>query len=157
MTDHIRRMLAVLGGALAGLRRRIQPRVAAPIALLVVVIVAAAFALSSITGGGSKSTVINGVTSASLKLADQLLGAQLAAVPPRGVAIDTLDPGGPSETAGLEPGDVITAINGRPIEGSGDVAAAVRGLHGGEPVVVQVSRGSSIYSTLVAVATPGHP
>jgi serine protease Do len=44
---------------------------------------------------------------------------------PRGALVSQLAPGGPAEEAGLEPGDVIIAFNGAPIETSADLPHVV--------------------------------
>ena len=59
---------------------------------------------------------------------------------PAGAAIQGLTPGGPAQSAGLEAGDVITAVEGRPIRDPDDVSQAVSGLEPGDQVEVEVER-----------------
>jgi S1-C subfamily serine protease len=72
---------------------------------------------------------------------------QIETVPPGAVVVETVGPGSPGELAGLEPGDVIVEINGRPITATSGIGAAIRGLRVGDPVALQISRGSTLYST----------
>ena len=58
------------------------------------------------------------------------LGVQAAAdvtggVAPAGAEIADVTQGGPAEAAGLQPGDIITAIDGKPIDSSDQVSAIV--------------------------------
>ena len=47
---------------------------------------------------------------------DQKLATSFGLGTPHGALISSVDPKGPSERAGLKPGDVITSVNGRPID-----------------------------------------
>ncbi|WP_350226924.1 PDZ domain-containing protein [Demequina sediminis] len=61
--------------------------------------------------------------------------------------------GGPADLAGIESGDVITAIDGRPITRSDELVVAIRAKAPDEDVVLTVRRGESeqdITVTLVA-------
>jgi S1-C subfamily serine protease len=147
-------VLAALARALravgAGLRQ-LNPRAVLLVLIVAGVVVAGAFGLSALFGGSSS----NSHEPVSLRAADALFGVQLSTPPNGGVVIATVVPGGPAESAGLDPGDALTAIDNRPVSGAGDVAAAVGGLRAGGQAVLQVSRGSSIISTLVTLT--GHP
>lgn len=57
-----------------------------------------------------------------------------------GVRIERLAAGGGAEEAGLEEGDRLVSIAGRPIESTDDVYLAIMGLGHGAPVDVVVSR-----------------
>jgi serine protease Do len=51
---------------------------------------------------------------------------------PRGALISSIEQGGPADTAGLEPGDVILEFNGRPIASANELPAAVAAMKPGE-------------------------
>jgi putative serine protease PepD len=54
-----------------------------------------------------------------------------------------LVPGGPAEEAGLEPGDVILALDGTPVEGSSELIVAIRSKRPGDTVTLTVRRNGS--------------
>lgn len=64
--------------------------------------------------------------------------------------VDTLQPDSPAAAAGFQPGDVITAINGRPIATFADMQRVVSGS-AGEPLEIDVERSGV---RLVLRATP---
>jgi putative serine protease PepD len=59
---------------------------------------------------------------------------------PTGAEVQNVTPGGPADGAGLVPGDVITQIDGRPINGSEDVNQAISGKQPGDHVDLRVDR-----------------
>jgi S1-C subfamily serine protease len=89
----------------------------------------------------------------------QWLGMQIAGIPPGTVVIATVAPGSAGEAAGLDPGDEVLAVNRRPINSTSDIADAISGLHSGDRVTIQVSRGSTQFSTTATLGAPpsSHP
>jgi S1-C subfamily serine protease len=69
-----------------------------------------------------------------------------------GALVGSVVAGGPAASAGLKAGDIVTAIDGKKITGSGDLVAAVAGDHPGDQIKVTVRRGSD---TLTLTATLG--
>src|SRR5262245_15339396 len=59
---------------------------------------------------------------------------------PAGVSIAAVTPGGPAAKAGLQPGDVITAINGTATPDTETLAAVLAGLHPGQQVPVSITK-----------------
>jgi putative serine protease PepD len=66
-------------------------------------------------------------------------GVQVAAEPQNGTP--PLTPGGPAERAGIRPGDVILAIDGRPVTEPDELIVAIRSRAPGDAVVLTVRDG----------------
>lgn len=58
-----------------------------------------------------------------------------------GAYVDRVKEGSPGQKAGVQPGDVITAIDGRPVAGVKDLKEASAGLGSGDGAVLTVMRG----------------
>jgi serine protease Do len=56
---------------------------------------------------------------------NQKLATSFGLSTPHGALISSVDPKGPSEAAGLKPGDVITSVNGKPIDHSFDLPTII--------------------------------
>jgi putative serine protease PepD len=69
-----------------------------------------------------------------------------------GVRLDTVEPGGPAESAGLRAGDVVTRIDRHPLEESTDLIALVRKYAPGAVVTVDFRRGTETQTASVTLA-----
>jgi S1-C subfamily serine protease len=126
----------------------------------VFVVAAAAYGLTRVVGSSSPgappsvSTAANGPGGPV-----EWLGMQVEGIPPGTVVVATVAPGSAGELAGLEPGDVIVSVNGRAINSTSDIGAAIGGLHPGDGVDVEVSRGSTQFATRATLTAPpsSHP
>jgi serine protease DegQ len=58
----------------------------------------------------------------------------------RGALVTQVEPASPAEQAGIQPGDVIVAIDGKPIDSSADLRNTVGLVRAGEPVEVTAIR-----------------
>ena len=85
------------------------------------------------------------------------LGMEIETLPPGAAVIETVALGSAGDRAGLNPGDVIIAINGRAIQGADDIAAAIKGLPRGDQVPIQISHGSTLEQTEITLAAPPTP
>ncbi len=65
---------------------------------------------------------------------------QLGLSASEGIVVFSVASGSAAERAGLAPGDVITAVNGTPLETVEDLFAALRGLEPGDEVTLSVDR-----------------
>ena len=60
---------------------------------------------------------------------------------PRGALVSQVEEGGPGDKAGLEPGDVILAVDGRAIERSSELPPAIAAIKPGKQVTLRIWRG----------------
>ncbi|TDC31492.1 PDZ domain-containing protein [Micromonospora sp. 15K316] len=85
-----------------------------------------------------------------------VIGAQVggpnAAVPGGGVRLESIEPSGPAQAAGLRAGDVVMRLNGRPMTEPSDLIALVRKFAPGSVVTVEYRRGSSRQNASVTLA-----
>jgi putative serine protease PepD len=59
---------------------------------------------------------------------------------PAGAEVKTVTPGGPAEAAGVDPGDVITELDGQAVRGSSDVSRIVNTKQPGDHLDIRVDR-----------------
>ncbi|WP_018228832.1 DegQ family serine endoprotease [Methyloversatilis universalis] len=71
---------------------------------------------------------------------------------PEGALVSSVEPRGPAEKAGVEPGDVILRFDGKPIEKSGDLPRLVGGTKPGAASLLQVWRNGAARDVRVTVA-----
>ncbi|MFO7901213.1 MAG: site-2 protease family protein, partial [Pirellulaceae bacterium] len=99
------------------------------------------FAVRRETDQGSKTVALNVVPEARFRYASHLIPGSLVAIEPIGVAFSIenqvagVTPGGPAAEAGLQTGDLITAVEYKPV--TDDARAAVKNLFRGtleEPI-----------------------
>jgi S1-C subfamily serine protease len=78
---------------------------------------------------------------------------------PFGTLVAHVAPGSPAAKAGLEPGDLITAIDNEPIGAVDDVNAALDRLHSGQTIELSFTRGPASFTVPVKLAArpSGHP
>src|SRR4051794_26964516 len=86
------------------------------------------------------------------------LGVQAAAdvtggIAPAGAEIANVTAGGPAEAAGLQPGDIITAINGKKVDEFGQVSQIINQHKVGDQIDVRVERGGGERSFHVKLGT----
>jgi S1-C subfamily serine protease len=67
---------------------------------------------------------------------------------PAGAGIVTVTPGGPAAKAGLQAGDVITAVNGTATPNTETLAAVLAGLQPGQQVTVNVTKANGSTATM---------
>jgi S1-C subfamily serine protease len=84
------------------------------------------------------------------------LAAQLGVRDLRGAVVLSITPGSPAEAAGLQPGDIIRQVNGKPIAAFSDVLARVAELPVGAKFGIVFEREGKVLtvSTTIAKAPP---
>jgi S1-C subfamily serine protease len=115
------------------------------VAVFMLIVVGVAFGLSAVVGGTNES-------SAGTAAAPAWLGLQMESLTNGSVVVASVVPGSPAAQAGLQPGDVITEIQSRPVGAPIDVTEAVDALRPGDTVDIQVVRGADRYTTQVKLA-----
>jgi hypothetical protein len=107
------------------------------------------------TGGPPSSRFAGAGQSASVGSGPAWLGVQSTSFPlTSGALIVDVAPGGPAEAAGLQPGDVITEIDGHPVQAPADIDSALAGLHPGQRVQIVYQQGPSTYTASVTLQGP---
>ncbi len=81
-------------------------------------------------------------------------GAPDPAAGPAGLLVGTVIPGSPAAEAGIQPGDRILAIQGRPILGAQETVEAIRALAPGTPLQLKVVRAGGERTLTVTLGIP---
>ena len=70
-----------------------------------------------------------------------------------GAVIGTVRAGGPAAAAGVKSGDVVIAINGKPVTSASELTAAIAALQPGDKAALKVQRGGSTVTLTVTLGT----
>ena len=70
---------------------------------------------------------------------------------PRGAAVASVESGGPADKAGVEPLDIITSVNGKPVETSGQLPAMIAEIKPGQTVQLDIWRDKALKHISVTV------
>ena len=81
------------------------------------------------------------------------LAARLGVNTTNGVVIGQVAPGSPAATAGLQPGDVITGVDGQPLDSESALAEALNKHTPGDSVTLRVVRGGQQQDVSVTLGT----
>ena len=135
-----------------GTRR--QRRIAVVAVAATLLLAGVAYAVTSAVVGGP-----GGQTPAVATGSGAWLGIDVASSPQGGVMVVDVFPGSPAQAAGMEPGDLITRIDGHQILTPRDVRAAIAGKHPGDQVQLQFQGSGTSYTAKVPLASPpaGYP
>jgi len=134
--------------------RRRELRVAGLVAVLILLGAGAAYAVTSALDGSSNTT-----SPAAASGAQAWLGIDVSTSASGAVTVSNVVPGSPAYWAGMETGDVITQINGKPAYKPSDVISAVAGKHPGDQIQIRFQGSGTVYTKRIALATrpAGYP
>jgi C-terminal processing protease CtpA/Prc len=152
--ERMQAVVARMRTLLGSLRRlplgtRSQRRIALVAIAATLLLAGAAYAVTSAVGGRSGSQ-----TPAVASSSGAWLGIDVGSTQQGGVMVIDVFPGSPAQAAGMEPGDVITQINGHEILTPRDVRTAIAGLHSGDQVQLQFQGSGTSYTAKVPLASP---
>ncbi len=124
-----------------------RARAAVLVGLLVLVIGGAAYAITSalIGTGAGNQTVASGY--------QPWLGVDMYNSPFGGPIVVGVVPGSPAQAGGVQPGDVISQVDGQSVATVSAFASALASKHAGDQVVLGLERGSVTYVAHVTLAT----
>lgn len=88
----------------------------------------------------SGGKVTRGYLGATIQSVSPDIAASMGLSEPKGALVAELVPGGPAEKSGLQPGDIVTAINGKPVEDASDLTRNVAASRTGDTLRIQVLR-----------------
>jgi serine protease Do len=97
-------------------------------------------------------TITRGKIGVQISPVTRALARPLGLDSPRGALVRMVDRDGPAAAAGIEPGDVIVSFNGKPVQKSDELSAAVSRTKPGTRAPVEVVRGGRTQSLTVTVA-----
>jgi PDZ domain len=143
-------------------RRAVRPWVL-PALLGVVLIAAAAYGVTRL--GGSSSSASQGNPTAELNKPKLMgstapvrwLGMEIITASPGVPVVETVRAGSNGDKAGLEPGDMILLVNNRPVGTSGSIATAIKGMHSGDHVPLEITNGGAMFQVVATLAAPPSP
>ena len=99
----------------------------------------------------SHGRVIRGRIGVSITGVSKELAESLGLSKPSGALVQGVEQGSPAEKAGIEAGDIILKVDGRPVDKSGDLPRAIGAIKPGSKVPVQVWRKGSTRDLQVQV------
>ena len=97
--------------------------------------------------------VVRGYIGATVQDVTPEISESLGLAGRKGALVADLTPGGPSESAGLKPGDVVLAVNGHDVNSASELTRQVALAHAGEFVHMQVRRDGKLQQVEVKSGT----
>ena len=144
--------------------RRARPWVL-PVAIGVIAIAAAAFGLTKLFGSSSPALKASPAALSQLNKPKLIgstapirwLGMEIITAPQGVPVVETVRPGSNGDNAGLEPGDAILLVNNHPVGTSGSIATAIKGLHSGDHVPLEITNGGAMFQVVATLAAAPSP
>jgi S1-C subfamily serine protease len=79
---------------------------------------------------------------------------EIATQPPGAAVVQTVTIGSAGDRAGVNPGEIIQAVNGKPIHRAQDIPAVLHGLSRGDRVTLDLVYGSSSSEARLTLGAP---
>lgn len=73
-----------------------------------------------------------------------------------GVLVTQVTESSPAAKAGIKAGDVITAVNGKPVKDTGDISDHLQGVEAGKTATVELTRDRKSQTVTVTIETPAN-
>jgi len=105
--------------------------------------------ISQLIGGGK---VRRGMLGVGIQPVTSDIAASLGLKDVRGILVNSVVPGGPAEKAGIKAGDIITAINGQPVNDGNVLRNQVASTAPGTDVTLTILRNGNEQQVHVKVA-----
>jgi S1-C subfamily serine protease len=138
-----------------------------PVVVGVIAIAAAAFGLAKLFGSSSSgpapespaavATNLNKPKLSGSTAPIRWLGMEIITAPPGIPVVETVRPRSNGDAAGLEPGDAILLVNNHPVGTSGGIATALKGMHSGDHVPLEITNGGAMFQVVATLAAPPSP
>lgn len=98
-----------------------------------------------------KGKVTRGRLGVNVQEMSRELAESFGLVKPQGALISGLEKDGPADKAGIQPSDIITKFDGKPVNAAGDLVRLVAGSRPGNQVAVEVWRNKGVKELSVVV------
>jgi S1-C subfamily serine protease len=85
------------------------------------------------------------------------LGMELITAAPGVPVVETVRRGSNGDQAGLVPGDAILLIDNRAVGSTGSISDAIKGMHSGDKVTLEVNNGGAVFTVVATLAAPPSP
>jgi S1-C subfamily serine protease len=85
------------------------------------------------------------------------LGMEIITAPQGIPVVETVRPYSNGDRAGLEPADQIVLVNNHAVGSTGSISDAIKGLHSGDKVTMEVNSGGAILTLVATLAAPPAP
>jgi S1-C subfamily serine protease len=136
-----------------------------PVAIAALVIAAAAFGLSRVFGSSDdhKQGTISALNPLPAPRVTgnpkpiKWLGMEIITAPQGYPVVETVPPNSNGDMAGLEPGDAILLVNNHGVGSTGSISDAIKGLHSGDKVTLEVNNGGAILTLVATLSAPPTP
>jgi serine protease Do len=101
----------------------------------------------------TKGKVTRGKIGVGLQPMDATTAEAFGLDRPHGALVQTVEPGGPADKAGVKEGDIIVGVDGRKIESDIELPAVISAISPGKETQIEVLRDRNVHKTLTVRVT----